>query len=115
LRDAVSAIPGARVKLDDAVCADLDLLKRLPVPGARGPVPLGNGADVAIESGPASISRYDRLRNVNNVNFEIEPRAVSYPVATKNSILLVDYMVLAMRDHGSGRCVHALSHGTVNE
>lgn len=88
------------------------------IPGARGPVPLGNGADVAIESGPASISRYDRLRNVNNVNnvnFEIEPRAVSYPMATKNSILLVDYVVLAMRDHGSSRCVHALSHGTVNE
>jgi multidrug efflux pump subunit AcrB len=57
------------VKLDDAARADLDLLKRLPVPGARGPVPLGNVADVVIESGPAQISRYDRLRNIN---FEIE-------------------------------------------
>jgi multidrug efflux pump subunit AcrB len=57
------------VKLDDAARADLDLLKRLPVPGARGPVPLSNVADVVIESGPAQISRYDRLRNIN---FEIE-------------------------------------------
>jgi multidrug efflux pump subunit AcrB len=48
---------------------DLDLLERLPVPGARGPVPLGNVASWKWTSGPAQIDRYDRLRNVN---FEIE-------------------------------------------
>ena len=39
------------------------------MPGARGPVPLGNVATLSIDSGPAQIDRYDRLRNVN---FEIE-------------------------------------------
>jgi multidrug efflux pump subunit AcrB len=57
------------VKLADDARADIDLLSRLPVPGARGPVPLSNVATLAIDSGPAEIARYDRLRNVN---FEIE-------------------------------------------
>lgn len=57
------------VKLADDARADLDLLSRLPVPGARGPVPLSNVATLSMESGPAEIARYDRLRNVN---FEIE-------------------------------------------
>ena len=48
---------------------DVDLLARLPVPGARGPVMLGNVASLTIDSGPAQIDRYDRLRNIN---FEIE-------------------------------------------
>jgi multidrug efflux pump subunit AcrB len=57
------------VRLPDAARADLDLLARLPVPGARGPVPLGNVATLELASGPLEITRYDRLRNVN---FEIE-------------------------------------------
>ena len=39
------------------------------MPGARGPVMLGNVATLAIDSGPAQIDRYDRARNIN---FEIE-------------------------------------------
>ena len=57
------------VKLPPEARTDLDLLSRLPVPGARGPVALSNVATLAIDSGPAEIARYDRLRNVN---FEIE-------------------------------------------
>ena len=57
------------VRLPAAARADLALLERLPVPGKNGPVMLGNVATVAIESGPASIDRYNRRRNVN---FEIE-------------------------------------------
>jgi multidrug efflux pump subunit AcrB len=53
------------VRLPADARADLDLLSRLPVPGARGPVPLGNVATLSIESGPAQISRYDRAQNVN--------------------------------------------------
>ncbi|HZF78596.1 MAG TPA: efflux RND transporter permease subunit [Rubrivivax sp.] len=53
------------VRLPAEARTDLELLKRLPVPGARGPVPLGNVAQLSIESGPAQIDRYDRLRNVN--------------------------------------------------
>ena len=57
------------VKLADDARTDLDTLRRLPVPGARGPVPLGNVATLEMASGPSEITRYDRLRNVN---FEIE-------------------------------------------
>ena len=57
------------VKLAADARADLDLLSRLSVPGTRGPVMLGNVASFSIESGPAQIDRYDRLRNIN---FEIE-------------------------------------------
>ena len=53
------------VKLAADARSDLDLLSRLAVPGARGPVMLGNVADIAIASGPAQIDRYDRLRNIN--------------------------------------------------
>ena len=57
------------VKLRSDARADLDLLSRLSVPGARGPVMLGNVATLTMATGPAQINRYDRQRNVN---FEIE-------------------------------------------
>ena len=47
--------------------------ERLPVPGARGPVRLGNVANLSIESGPAQLARYDRQRNVN---FDVELNGV---------------------------------------
>jgi multidrug efflux pump subunit AcrB len=53
------------VRLPASARTDLELLSRLPVPGARGPVPLGNVATLEIASGPAQIDRYDRRRNVN--------------------------------------------------
>ena len=57
------------VRLPDAARQDLALIEQLTVPGARGPVPLQQVAEVTLASGPAQIDRYDRLRNVN---FEIE-------------------------------------------
>jgi multidrug efflux pump subunit AcrB len=57
------------VKLPDAAREDLALIERLPVPGARGPVPLNSVATVEMAAGPAQIDRFNRLRNVN---FEIE-------------------------------------------
>jgi multidrug efflux pump subunit AcrB len=57
------------VKLPDAARGDLALIERLPVPGARGPVPLHSVATVEMAAGPAQIDRFNRLRNVN---FEIE-------------------------------------------
>jgi multidrug efflux pump subunit AcrB len=57
------------VKLQADARTDLELLSRLAVPGARGPVMLGNVATLSVESGPAQIDRYDRQRNIN---FEIE-------------------------------------------
>ncbi len=57
------------VKLPPAARQDFALLERLTVPGRQGPVMLANVASLAIDSGPAQIDRYDRLRNIN---FEIE-------------------------------------------
>jgi len=61
------------VRLAAGARADLDLLSRLAVPGARGPVMLGNVATLTLDSGPAQIDRYDRQRNVN---FEVELNGV---------------------------------------
>ncbi len=53
------------VRLTDSARDDLDTLRRLPIPGARGPVPLESVADLQIVSGPSEITRHDRMRNVN--------------------------------------------------
>ncbi|MCW5652366.1 efflux RND transporter permease subunit [Hydrogenophaga sp.] len=57
------------VKLDEAARHDLDLLARLTVPGSKGPVMLGQVAQLSFGGGPAVIDRYDRSRNIN---FEVE-------------------------------------------
>ncbi|KAF1048196.1 efflux RND transporter permease subunit [Xylophilus sp.] len=57
------------VRLDDAARENLDTLRRLAVPGTRGPVMLGDVATLEVAGGPAVINCYDRARNVN---FEIE-------------------------------------------
>lgn len=53
-----------RVKLPDAVRADLAAIARLTVPGKNGPVMLSNVATISMESGPAQIDRLNRSRNV---------------------------------------------------
>ncbi|MDB5731054.1 MAG: acriflavin resistance protein, partial [Variovorax sp.] len=73
------------VKLEDAARQDLSLLERLSVPGARGPVMLGQVADLTVEGGPAVIDRYDRTRNVN---FEIELSGVGLGDAKKAAMAL---------------------------
>ena len=73
------------VRLPDAARQDLALLERLPVPGARGPVALGNVATLELGSGPAQIDRYDRQRNVN---FEIELNGQALGDVQKNADLL---------------------------
>ena len=57
------------VRLPDVARQDFALLERLTVPGAHGPVMLGQVASLTLSGGPAEIDRYDRLRNIN---FEIE-------------------------------------------
>jgi multidrug efflux pump subunit AcrB len=64
-----------RVKLPDAVRADLDAIGRLTVPGKNGPVLLSTVADIAMESGPAEISRLNRSRNVT-LNVELGARTL---------------------------------------
>ncbi|WP_140625674.1 efflux RND transporter permease subunit [Methylibium rhizosphaerae] len=53
------------VRLNEAARQDLETLKRLPVPGARGPVALENVATMDVGSGPSEITRQDRRRNIN--------------------------------------------------
>ncbi|NML42729.1 efflux RND transporter permease subunit [Ramlibacter sp. G-1-2-2] len=57
------------VKLQESARKDLGVLERLTVPGAHGPVLLGEVASLELTGGPAVINRYDRSRNIN---FEIE-------------------------------------------
>ena len=58
-----------RVKLPDAVRADLEAIGRLTVPGKNGPVLLENVVSITMESGPAQIARLNRSRNVT---FDVE-------------------------------------------
>ncbi len=58
-----------RVKLPDAVRADLAQLERLTVPGKSGPVMLANVATLSLDAGPAQIDRLNRSRNVT---FDVE-------------------------------------------
>ncbi|MBA5607949.1 efflux RND transporter permease subunit [Duganella sp. FT3S] len=64
-----------RVKLPDAVRADLDALGRLTVPGKNGPVMLATVATITMESGPAQINRLNRSRNVT-LEVELGKRAL---------------------------------------
>jgi multidrug efflux pump subunit AcrB len=64
-----------RVKLPDAVRADLDALSRLSVPGRNGPVLLENVASIDVASGPAQIDRLNRSRNVT-LDVELGSRAL---------------------------------------
>ena len=52
------------VKLADSARQDLDVLGRLSVPGAKGPVMLAEVATLSLSGGPALIERYNRTRNI---------------------------------------------------
>ncbi|MFT5643594.1 MAG: multidrug efflux pump subunit AcrB, partial [Janthinobacterium sp.] len=64
-----------RVKLPDAVRADLAAIGRLTVPGKNGPVLLTNVASITMESGPAQIDRLNRGRNVT-LSIELGARSL---------------------------------------
>jgi len=64
-----------RVKLPDAVRADLDAIGRLTVPGKNGPVLLASVADITMESGPAQIDRLNRSRQVT-LDVELNGRSL---------------------------------------
>jgi multidrug efflux pump subunit AcrB len=57
------------VRLANDARSDLGTLERLMVPGARGPVMLGQVASLELSGGPAVIDRFNRSRNVQ---FEVE-------------------------------------------
>lgn len=57
------------VKLADSARKDLEVLGRLAVPGAKGPVMLSQVATLEMAGGPAVI---DRLNRARNITFEVE-------------------------------------------
>ncbi|WMJ69345.1 efflux RND transporter permease subunit [Stenotrophomonas sp. 24(2023)] len=56
-----------RVRLPRALLAEDSTLGNLQVRGRAGLLPLANVADIALESGPAQVDRYDRVRQVTLV------------------------------------------------
>jgi multidrug efflux pump subunit AcrB len=63
------------VRLPAEAREDLDLLQRLPVPGARGPVPIHQVATLSLESAPSQIDRRNRQRQVT-VEVELNGRSL---------------------------------------
>jgi multidrug efflux pump subunit AcrB len=53
------------VRLPEAFRSDLSAVAQLTLPGRSGPTRLDSIAGLSMESGPAQVNRYDRLRNVN--------------------------------------------------
>jgi multidrug efflux pump subunit AcrB len=53
-----------RVRVPDTTRQDIEALSNLRVPSRNGLVPLSSLAELAVESGPAQIDRYDRRRYV---------------------------------------------------
>jgi hydrophobe/amphiphile efflux-1 (HAE1) family protein len=53
-----------RVQLPERFSSDLQAVRALKIPAARGLVPLGSVADVRLSSGAAEIQRFDRQRSV---------------------------------------------------
>ncbi|MGJ4907540.1 efflux RND transporter permease subunit [Bradyrhizobium sp. HKCCYLS2033] len=64
--DAGGRLVPIRVQLEDAARSDVKILEQLRVPlgqyGEKGGVPLAVVADIKLDQGPTSISRYDRGR-----------------------------------------------------
>ncbi len=57
------------VKLEQSARQDLEVLGRLAIPGAKGPVMLSQVATLEVTGGPAVIDRLNRSRNIT---FEVE-------------------------------------------
>lgn len=73
------------VRLPTHAREDISLLKRLPVQGTKGAVPLESVAEFQLSSGPAEIVRYDRVRNIN---FAIELNGIALSDVRKKVLAL---------------------------
>jgi multidrug efflux pump subunit AcrB len=85
-----------RIRLPDAVRADLDALSRLQVPGRAGPVLLGTVAALAMDSGPAQIDRLNRARNVT-FNIELGSRSLGELNAEARALPAVRHLPPSVR------------------
>ncbi|SMP74205.1 Multidrug efflux pump subunit AcrB [Desulfonatronum zhilinae] len=90
------------VRLPDEATRDLELLRQLTVPGARGPVPLRDIADIEITSGPAQINRLDRLRNVN-FELELDGQALGDVQRRANALHSLSHLPQGLVKHDIGQ------------
>jgi multidrug efflux pump subunit AcrB len=66
-----------RVQLDEAARRSPATLSLLRIPARHGTVPLSSVASLSLDSGPAQIDRFGRMRNVNiDISLEGEPLGV---------------------------------------
>ncbi|MDB0566878.1 efflux RND transporter permease subunit [Ralstonia solanacearum] len=88
-----------QVRIPDAARQDMDVVANLRVHGRNGLVPLASVADIAMESGPSQIDRYDRRRYVT-VNADLggtplgqalaEAKALPAAQAMPSSVKLIE-------------------------
>ncbi|MFC6338641.1 MMPL family transporter [Pseudomonas sp. CCM 7891] len=69
-----------RVRMDPLLRGDLDSIKQLRVTGLDGQVALASLGEISMGSGPAQISRLDRLRNIT-LSIELNGRSLGEVMA----------------------------------
>jgi hydrophobe/amphiphile efflux-1 (HAE1) family protein len=90
-----------RVRLRDDARADLEQIKLLPVPSRGGAVPLMNVAEVSFGSGPVTITRYDRSRNIS-VSADRGTRPLGDVLAEVNQLPIMKNLPPGVRRADSG-------------
>ncbi|MDO8263649.1 MAG: efflux RND transporter permease subunit [Gallionella sp.] len=74
-----------RVQMPESARQEIEVISRLPVPGKKGYVMLGNVADISISSGAVQIDRRDRSRNVT-IDVELNGRQLGDVFAEANKL-----------------------------
>jgi len=74
-----------RVQMPESARQEIGVISRLPVPGKKGNVMLGNVADISISSGSVQIDRRDRSRNVT-IDVELNGRQLGDVLAEANKL-----------------------------
>ncbi|MFM1885809.1 MAG: hypothetical protein RL026_966 [Pseudomonadota bacterium] len=90
-----------RVRLNDAARADIEQIRLLPVPTRGGAVPLMNVAEVSFGSGPATITRFDRSRNIT-VGADRGTRPLGDVLAEVNKLPIMENLPPGVRRTESG-------------
>ncbi|MFM9882077.1 MAG: efflux RND transporter permease subunit [Burkholderiales bacterium] len=76
------------VRLSKSARQDISVIERLAVPGKAGNVMLASVADIAFDTGPSQIDRYDRSRNIF-VEVELNGRALGEVLAEAEELAAV--------------------------
>ncbi|WP_130470827.1 efflux RND transporter permease subunit [Candidatus Magnetaquicoccus inordinatus] len=74
-----------RVRLDKPWRQDLAAIRQLPIAAKRGTVPLSAVAEIKMASGPAQITRMDRLRN-SAIDVELGSRVIGQVMAEAEAL-----------------------------